>query len=175
MSHDHITLADQDGLITISREDLLKYTSHANVIAAALMIRLSCFAFPLLSPKAPLNRRALYWTLGFPGPGILDCVEMLSHAVREGRCLQMPTLRHAEAPFSLGGQFIFDLIYQDKKLRVWPDKAFFDDEFRHQVATWQEVQGQEQARQAYLHYKQDKVNQLMSATDHQLFHHCWLS
>ena len=87
MSELTVTVRDQDGDITLTRQDLLKYTTNANVIAAALMIRVSRYAFSLLSPQQPVMRRELYWSLGFPGPGIVDCVEILSHAVREGRCL----------------------------------------------------------------------------------------
>ncbi len=85
----YVEVADQDGLIRFERQDLLKYASHANVIASALMIRLCAFAFAKLSPDAPVQRRQLYWRLGFPGPGLLDCVELISRAVREGRCLQL--------------------------------------------------------------------------------------
>ena len=123
MSELTVTVRDQDGDITLTRQDLLKYTTNANVIAAALMIRVSRYAFSLLSPQRPVMRRELYWSLGFPGPGIVDCVEILSHAVREGRCLQNPTLRHPDAPFSLGGQFIFEISYRGKTLVVWPDKS----------------------------------------------------
>lgn len=168
-----VTVRDQDGEMVLSREDLLKYTTNANVIAAALMIRISRYAFAQLSPEQPVMRRELYWQIGFPGPGILDCVEMLSHAVREGRCLQNPTLRHSEAPFSLGGQFIFEIGYRGRTLVVWPDKSVFDDEFRTQVATWQEVEENNEERQAFLRYKADKVQQIMMLSDEALFHSTW--
>lgn len=32
----------------------------------------------LLSPEEPAQRRELYWRLGFPGPGMVDCVEVES-------------------------------------------------------------------------------------------------
>ena len=32
----------------------------------------------LLSPEEPVQRRELYWRLGFPGPGMVDCVEVES-------------------------------------------------------------------------------------------------
>lgn len=167
-----LVVQDQDGLIHLQREDLLKYTGPANPIAAALMLRLCIYAFARLSPHEPLWRRELYWQVGFPGPGILDGIEMVSHALREGRCLQNPTLRHAEAPWSVGGQFIFDIGYRGAVLRVWPDKAVFDDTFRAQVSRWQEAQ--DAGRDAYLRYKQDKVRQIMTLDEEALFHHIWL-
>lgn len=173
MSELSLKVRDQDGDIVLTREDLLKYATNANVIAAALMIRISRYAFSLLSPDQPVMRRELYWSLGFPGPGILDCVEMISHGVREGRCLQNPTLRHPDAPFSLGGQFIFEIGYRGRTLVVWPDKSVFDDEFRTQVARWQEAEENSEGRDDYLSYKQNKVALIMALPDEKLLHSSW--
>ena len=49
MTEPCITVQDQDGLITLSRADLLKYTGPANPIAAALMLRLCVYAFARLA------------------------------------------------------------------------------------------------------------------------------
>lgn len=163
-----IQLQDQDGIITLNRYDLLKYTGYGNVIAAALMIRVCKTAFDRLSPGVPVNRRALYWTLGFCGPGILDCVEMVSMAVREGRCLQKPMFDHPEAPLSIGGQFVFDISYQDRGIRIWPSATIFDDEFRQQVSNWQEL-SDSAGRQAFLAYKARKVEQILSEHHATLF------
>lgn len=168
-----LTLKDQDGKITLSRQDLLNYTGPANLIAATLMIRLCHHTFSLLSPGQPVERRKLYWTLGFPGEGILDCVELVSHAVREGRCLQKPELYHPEAPMSLGGQFVFDITYREKTVRIWPSADVFDDEFRDQVSRWQE-QAPSKERQKYLHYKQSKAKQILEEPAESLFQYQWL-
>lgn len=71
-----VRVADQDGVIEIGPADFIKYASHANAIAAALMARVA--GLPLLSPEEPAQRRELYWRLGFPGPGMVDCVEVES-------------------------------------------------------------------------------------------------
>lgn len=172
MAERSITVQDQDGFIILTRADLLKYTGPANPIAAALMLRLCAYAFARLAGEEAPHRRELYWQVGFPGPGILDCIEMVSHAVRDGRCLQNSALRHPEAPWSLGGQFIFDISYRGKTLRIWPDAGVFDDTFRSQVARWQDAD--EAGREAFLRYKADKVETLMQLDDAALFHHQWL-
>ena len=46
--------------------------------AAALMARVAGLGLRLLSPEEPVQRRELYWRLGFPGPGMVDCVEVES-------------------------------------------------------------------------------------------------
>lgn len=71
-----VRVADQDGVIEIGPADFMKYASHANAIAAALMARVA--GLRLLSPEEPAQRRELYWRLGFPGPGMVDCVEVES-------------------------------------------------------------------------------------------------
>lgn len=71
-----VRVADQDGVIEIGPADFIKYVSHANAIAAALMARVA--GLRLLSPEEPVQRRELYWRLGFPGPGMVDCVEVES-------------------------------------------------------------------------------------------------
>ena len=71
-----VRAADQDGVIEIGPADFIKYASHANAIAAALMARVA--GLRLLSPEEPVQWRELYWRLGFPGPGMVDCVEVES-------------------------------------------------------------------------------------------------
>ena len=71
-----VRVADQDGVIEIGPADFMKYASHANAIAAALMARVA--GLRLLSPEEPAQQRELYWRLGFPGPGMVDCVEVES-------------------------------------------------------------------------------------------------
>jgi len=164
-----VLVADQDGVLEIGPDDLLKYTTRANVIAAALMIRVAQLGFRLLSPDEPVQRRELYWRLGFPGPGLVDCVEMLSHAVRENRCLCHPVTNHPHAPLSLNGQFVFEISYRGKTVQIWPDASVFDDEFRQQVGTWQNAPDSQQ-RQAFLNYKAGKVEQILALAEDDLLH-----
>ena len=42
------------------------------------MARVAGLGLRLLSPEEPVQRRELYWRLGFPGPGMVDCVEVES-------------------------------------------------------------------------------------------------
>ena len=73
-----VRVADQDGAIEIGPADFIKYASHANAIAAALMARVVGLGLRLLSLEEPVQRRELYWRLCFPGPGMVDCVEVES-------------------------------------------------------------------------------------------------
>lgn len=168
----HLTLRDRDGDIEIGYDDLLKYCTRANVIAAALMLRVSARAFVLLSPDEPVWRRELTWRLGFPGGGIIDCVEMLSHAVREGRCLADPAMPAEGAPPALPGHFIFKVGYRGRTATIIPSAQVFDDEFRARVSRWQDDEGDLQQRAPYLAYKQEKVASLLAMPDNDLFQAC---
>lgn len=170
MAAPSVTVRDKDGDITLGYGDLLKYATRVNVIASALMIRLCGKAFSLLSPEEPVCRRELYWRVGFPGGGILDCIEMLSHAVREGRCLQDPTACCTGVPASLVGSFFFEIRYRGRTVAIWPDEGIFDDEFRSMVATWQELPENAPGRDAYLRYKERKVSDILALPDEKLFH-----
>ncbi|MCH5277703.1 MAG: hypothetical protein J1E80_07710 [Desulfovibrionaceae bacterium] len=165
----HLTVRDKDGDLSIGYDDLLKYCTHANVIAAALMLRVCARAFALLSPDEPVHRRELTWRLGFPGGGILDCVEMVSHAVREGRCLQDPAMPAEGAPPSVLGHFIFKVGYRGRTATLIPSPAVFDDEFRAQVRRWQDEDSNPEGRAAYLAYKQDLVRRILNLPDEELF------
>lgn len=171
-----VTVRDRDGDIVLTRQDFLNYTGYENVIASALMIRLCHFTFTMLSPKAPVCRRELYWQLGFPGTGILDCVELVSRAVREGRCLQNPDLSHPDAdpPASLVGHFLFIIGYRGRTLAVWPDRDVFDDAFRQQVAEWQNAADHRDGYDAWLAYKAVKVRQILTLADEDLLRWTWV-
>lgn len=164
-----VRVADRDGILELCFDDFLKYTTRANAIAAALMTRVAKLAFRLLSPEEPVWRRDLYWRLGFPGAGLVDCVELLSHAVREGRCLQQPVCNHPHAPFSLGGQFLFEVSYRGKTVHIWPSAAVFDDEFRRNVQFWQDAPD-DSNRGTFLDYKKGKVLQILSMAEETLLH-----
>ena len=69
--------------------------------------------------------------------------------------------------------FIFEISYRGKTLVVWPDKSVFDDEFRTQVATWQEAEEGCTGRADFLLYKEKKVGLIMSLTDEKLLHSTW--
>lgn len=169
-----IKVLDQDGEISLSYEDLLKYAGKANVIACALMLRLCEKAFAMLSPDALVLRRELRWQLGFPGPGILDCVEMISHAVRDGRCLQDPAMESFDAPASVIGHFCFKVGYRGQWAVLIPTGEIFDDEFVRQVSRWQEECPDTPGREKYLEYKKSKVREILEMNPDELFR-AWLT
>ena len=164
-----LTLRDKDGDLNVGYDDLLKYCTRANVVAAALMLRVSAGAFALLSPGEPVLRRELVWRLGFPGGGVLDCVEMISQAVREGRCLQEPTMPSEGAPAALPGHFIFKIGYRGRTATVVMSAAVFDDEFRARVTRWQDDDSDPEGRAAYLAYKRDLARRILDMPDDDLF------
>ena len=164
-----LILRDRDGDIRLGYDDLLKYCTKANVIAAALMLRVGARAFALLSPGEPVWRRDLTWRIGFPGEGILDCVEMISHAVREGRCLRDPDMPSEGAPPALPGHFIFKIGYRGRTATLIPTAEIFDDEFRASVLRWQDEKNDPQGRAAYLAYKKKKADLILSMPDEALF------
>ena len=92
---------------------------------------------------------------------------LLSRAVRENRCLCQPVTCHPHAPFSLGGQFVFEISYRGRAVQIWPSLQVFDDEFRQQVRAWQDAPDSP-GRQAYLAWKARKVAQILGLPEEKL-------
>ena len=59
--------------------------------------------------------------------------------MRENRCLCQPVTCHPHAPFSVRGQFVFEISYRGRAVQIWPSPQVFDDEFRQQVRAWQDA------------------------------------
>lgn len=109
-----------------------------------------------------------------PDTDLVDRVEMLSHAVREGRCLQRPVLDHPSAPLSVNGHMLFTLHYRGSPCVVWSDAGVFHDEFRRQMPAWQKAAENCSARNEFLLYKDQKVERIMSLPDAELLRREWL-
>lgn len=64
-----VRAADQDGVIEIGPADFIKYASHANAIAAALMARVAGLGLPCSRPKNPRSGASCTGGWAFPAPG----------------------------------------------------------------------------------------------------------
>lgn len=87
--------------------------------------------------------------------------------MRENRCLCQPVTCHPHAPFSLGGQFVFEISYRGRAVQIGPSPQVFDGEFRQQVRAWQDAPDSP-GRQACLAWKARKVAQLLGLPEEKL-------
>ncbi|MBW3556438.1 MAG: hypothetical protein KY454_05800 [Actinobacteria bacterium] len=107
-----LVVLDQDELISISFEDLLKYHGRSSIAGVAHAFKAMERAFPLLAGGQPPDRYGISVECGFGGAGARDAFEMVTHAVTGDRYRVAPELAGPEVPEAPGGHFFFRLGYQ---------------------------------------------------------------
>ncbi|MEN3931139.1 hypothetical protein WJT86_08720 [Microvirga sp. W0021] len=165
-----ITVRDQDGVIAIGRDDLVRYTGPDQIVASALCLRLFARAFSDLSPEAPPHRNDIRVLVAFPGDGILDCVEMITRARTRNRLVIDTEAGPPEAPLSVAGRFYFEIAIGKKAMGYWLAKGFFTDSFIEQIKRHQDGTGSTQELADYQIAKHALIGRLLGAPDEQLFH-----
>ncbi|AWK89681.1 hypothetical protein DEW08_27230 (plasmid) [Azospirillum thermophilum] len=163
-------MRDAGETVAITRQDLLTYSGPSQLIASALMFRLFEQAFADLSPDGPPERRAIAMLVAFPGDGVLDGVEMVTRARTGGRLTIDTDAGPSDAPPSLVGRFYFEVAIGGRRRGYWPAEGYFTDQFRDQVARYQDGGGTAQEQAAYLAFKHQLVGRLLAAPPGTLFH-----
>jgi hypothetical protein len=165
-----VSVAEPEGLISIGRDDLLKYAGPSQLIASALMLRLFARAFADLSPHAPPQRSAIRMLTAFPGEGILDCIELVTRARTQNRLLIDTEAGPAEAPAALPGRFYFEVWIERCGRAYWPCASLFTEEFRASVSRFQDGAGTPEEQAAYIAFKHALIGRLLGCSDDALFH-----
>jgi hypothetical protein len=165
-----LPLRDGGAPIAIDRGHLLAFAGPDQIIATALMFRLYDHAVADLSPNAPPERRRIETLVAFPGPGILDCVEMVTRA-RDGDRLTVATdAGPPDAPPALLGRFYFEIAMQGRRRAYWPMAGHFTAAFLDQVRRFQDGAGTAMEQADYQEFKHGLVGRLMGAPYGKLFH-----
>lgn len=158
-----LRVADQREVLEISQPMLLAYCGSSQIIATALIYRLMDQAFGELSPRLPPRRDRMAFLTAFPGRGVLECVEMVMRlpSLAPERLVLDLEAGPPEAPSAFKGRFYFEIQVEDRRRGYWPVPGYLDDEFRHQVATWQGKSMDDAQYRAYLDYKEAKARTLL--------------
>jgi hypothetical protein len=165
----HLTVADQDGLLAIGRDDLVRYAGPSQIVASALVIRLFDRAFAELSPDRPPHRDAIEVLTAFPGDGILDCVEMLTRARTRGRLTVAPTAGPDWAQPAPGGKFWFEVAIDGRRRGYALKPGVFPDAFVAAVVRHQEGAGTPAELADYQIAKHALIGRLLGAPSDDLF------
>ncbi|MDQ2082856.1 hypothetical protein RA307_21940 [Xanthobacteraceae bacterium Astr-EGSB] len=167
-----LTVRDQDGLVAIGRDDLVRYAGPAQIVASALCLRLFDRAFRDLSPDKPPHRDDIRVLVAFPGDGILDCVEMITRARTRGRLTIDVGAGPAEAPPALVGRFYFEIAIAGRRHGYRLADGFFTPAFVELVKRHQDGGGTPAEREEYQRAKHDLIGRLLGAADEALFVAC---
>jgi hypothetical protein len=165
-----VTVRDQDGVVAIGQDDLVRYAGPGQIVASALCLRLFARSFADLSPEGPPLRDEIRVLLAFPGPGILDGVEMITRARTRGRLVVDPAAGPASAPRAPVGRFFFAVAIGARSRGYALAPGFFTEAFLTQVTRHQEGAGSAAERAAYLGAKYDLIGRLCGTPLDQVFH-----
>jgi hypothetical protein len=155
--------------IAVGHEDLLKYTGRKNVIAAALCYRLMKWMFSVLSPGQAPERSMLNFRIAFNGPGIIDCLEVVTRAQSQHRILFDPFIARPEAPPAPTGKFYFEASYGEQFCSALPRAENFPPDFVDQVNKFQEGGGTAAEQAAYLRMKEKFAARILTMPVEKLF------
>ena len=164
-----VIVRDQDGVVAIGQDDLVRYAGPGQIVAAALCLRLFARAFADLAPDGPPHRDATRVLVGFPGPGILDGVEMITRARTRGRLTVDPAAGPATAPRAPVGRFFFGVAIDERSRGYALAPGFFTQAFLDQVARHQEGEGTGVERAADLQAKYALIGRLCGTPLDRLF------
>lgn len=167
-----VDLMEGDCRLSFTRDDFVRYSGPDQIIATALMFQMFTRVFGELAPGGLVDRNRLSVIVGFPGPGIMDCIELvLRGRTRNNINITVKTEDlPEEAPLALIGRFYYEFDYEGMRLALWPVDGFFTDEFRSMVKQFQPRKGGEEDQARYQAFKHDMVKRLMAAKPEDLFH-----
>ncbi|PLW77200.1 hypothetical protein [Cohaesibacter celericrescens] len=166
-----IDLVDGDCPLSFTRSDLVRYAGPDQIIATALMFQMFTRAFDELKSDHLIDRSNVKMQVGFPGPGVLDCIEL----VLRGRTTNQANISiktedlPMEAPEALVGRFYFEFSYDGKRIALWPTETYITEEFRSMVKQFQPRKGSLEDQARYQAFKHTMVATLMATNPKELF------
>mgnify|MGYP001338072509 CR=1 FL=1 len=164
-----VAVADRDGVMAIGRDDLIRYAGAEQIVASALCLRLFALAFADLSPAAPPRRDGIQVLVGFPGDGILDCVEMITRARTKGRLTIDTDAGPPHVPPALVGRFYWEIRIGDRACGYSLREGYFTPEFTEQVRRHQSGEGAPEELARYQQAKHALIGRLLGAAPDDLF------
>ncbi len=149
-----LRVAHHGSEIGFSYDDLLDYASRSNVVAAALCYRLLHWMFSGLSPGAPPERARIVFRVAFDGPGIIDCLGLVTGAKSDHRIHFDPRCAEPDAPLAPVGRFYFEATYGQWSCSAFPNPSIFPRGFVDRIRRSQDGSGTEAEQSAFRHMKQ---------------------
>lgn len=170
-------LLDDGMVVEFGWPQIFAYLGYRNIIASALMARLFRRAFADLTDGGPLDRNELHLLTAFPGPGIIEAIELVTRVPTRhpDRLIVDQDAGPPEAPQAPKGRFYFEVEASDRRYGYWPPENIFDDTFRDMVRRYQTGEGTDEEQLRYRVFKQNKADQILSCPEEELFSSCQVS
>lgn len=164
-----VRIRDNDGEIAIGRDDLIRFAGPEQVVASALCLRLFGLALPQLSPDGVPSRDSVRVLTAFPGPGMIDGIEMITRARSRGALVIDPQAAPPEAPPAGIGRFYFAVSVGENARGYSLAPGLFSPDFLSQVARFQEGAGSAVERAGYMAAKHELIGRLLGLPDETLW------
>ena len=158
-----ILVRDDEGVYAITREDLIKYSGRAGLIASGVIMRLLTEASQDLSPHEVPHRKDIRVLSAFPGNGVRDGSEFITRAVTQGRfILDMTAGDEKAAPSPIGGRMYFEVAIGDRAMAYSYSADLFDEKWCEEVLKNQMGTEDYETHQDYLVYKYGFLGRVLS-------------
>ena len=127
-----IMVKDQDDMIEITYDDILKYHGRQMIGGAALAFKMMLMTFPMLSDEIPTRGYFRFYSgIGQNGKGIIDAAEMVMR-VKSNNQLSLE-LDYADDKLGQlapnGGRYYFEIGYKEKLISLYLKEGIIPNEF----------------------------------------------
>ncbi len=156
-----VQVREPEGVLSFTRDDMIKYAGIDNLIASGVTMRLLSRAFRDLAIDAVPNRRELYFLSAFAGAGVRDCIELVTRAWTEGRYILDKDAATVPAT-PLGGAMYYEVAYRDRAFAYTFSEEIFDKNWCDLVASYQEGAANRKDHADYIAYKFSILGRILS-------------
>ena len=132
MVQEKVLVRDNDDIIEITYEDILKYHGKQMIGGAALAFKIMLMTFPKLSDEIPTRGNFDFYSgIGANGRGIIDAAEMVMR-VKTNNQLRLE-LEYSDDKLGQiapgGGRYYFEIGYKEKLIKLYLKEGIIPQEF----------------------------------------------
>ena len=132
MTIEKVIVKDNDDIVEITYDDILKYHGRQMIGGAALAFKIMLMTFPKLCDEIPQRGHFNFYSgIGKNGRGIIDAAEMVMR-VKTNDQIRLD-LEYSEDKLGQvapgGGRYYFEIGYKDKMIKLYLKEGIIPEEF----------------------------------------------
>ena len=177
MAQEKVIVRDNDDIIEITYDDILKYHGRQMIGGAALAFKIMLMTFPKLTDEIPQRGHfSFYSGIGQNGRGIIDATEMVMR-VKTNDQIRLD-LEYSDDKLGQvapgGGRYFFEIGYKDKLIQLYLKEGIIPEEFitysklSHKCKA-ENVAMTEKDQARLLELRQELANSIMASKPEDLF------
>ena len=177
MTIEKVIVKDNDDIVEITYDDILKYHGRQMIGGAALAFKIMLMTFPKLTDEIPQRGYfSFYSGIGQNGRGIIDATEMVMR-VRHYDKLRLDT-EYSEDKLGQvapgGGRYYFEIGYEDKLIKLYLKEGIIPTEFinysklSHKCKA-ENIEMRLEDQQKLLSLRQELANSIMASKPEDMF------